>query len=555
MTQANNFPFGVFSWAPITSANVTVGFDSLGFALARVDKELSLDQQLAAIANFRRSQPQSSSASESFALGADQLESAQLDAKQASDPKINQLIASTLKTIQSLNAPKAPPVDNRRIPLGDLVYFGQGKLEQVLAQLGLAAENSQQALAANLDKLSADDQVFLGQALRTLVCGQALTDLEFSLPTSQPSAAGDFDEPFFVREVGPISLIYNPVGVSQDGIDLIRLLNTPQGTYQQRTVVNVFGYSAHKLTDVYGNLALVAQDYYYAAIARKIAQGQLPTSWWEQAGFVVPDAVETSAEVDLDGTFIVEEIALTHAPATYLYLGKDLPIGSGLGSSACTTVAVVKALEAYYQAGFSEDELIRLCGQIEGSSSGGVHYDNVAPALLGGQTLSSVEDNKFVSSTNLPCPFDLAWVLFYPGVEVKTADARKALPEAYKKSDAIVQANRLALYVHACHTGNQELALSVLKDNFAEPYRLELVCAKVHGLRDFIAHAQAKHVVHAGVSGSGPTIYFLVDKAKVDSFIPVLEGFAATCPNSTIELCQPAAGAKVLRLDYATLQH
>ena len=60
-------------------------------------------------------------------------------------------------------------------------------------------------------------------------------------------------------------------------------------------------------------------------------------------------------------------------------LEKNMPIGSGLGSSACSIVAALDALNRFHKQPLNEMELLALMGEMEGKISGGVHYDNVAP--------------------------------------------------------------------------------------------------------------------------------------------------------------------------------
>ncbi|MGO2474460.1 MAG: homoserine kinase, partial [Vibrio litoralis] len=68
-------------------------------------------------------------------------------------------------------------------------------------------------------------------------------------------------------------------------------------------------------------------------------------------------------------------------------LEKNMPIGSGLGSSACSIVAALDALNRFHQQPLNEMELLALMGEMEGQISGGIHYDNVAPCYLGGLQL------------------------------------------------------------------------------------------------------------------------------------------------------------------------
>ena len=58
-----------------------------------------------------------------------------------------------------------------------------------------------------------------------------------------------------------------------------------------------------------------------------------------------------------------------------LTLEKNMPIGSGLGSSACSIVAALVALNKFHDEPFSKMELLEMMGELEGRISGSIHYD------------------------------------------------------------------------------------------------------------------------------------------------------------------------------------
>ena len=68
-------------------------------------------------------------------------------------------------------------------------------------------------------------------------------------------------------------------------------------------------------------------------------------------------------------------------------LEKNMPIGSGLGSSACSVVAALVAMNEHCGRPLDETRMLALMGELEGRISGSVHYDNVAPCYLGGMQL------------------------------------------------------------------------------------------------------------------------------------------------------------------------
>ncbi|WP_417348228.1 homoserine kinase [Ferrimonas sp.] len=181
-----------------------------------------------------------------------------------------------------------------------------------------------------------------------------------------------------------------------------------------------------------------------------------------------------------------------------LTLEKNLPVGSGLGSSASSVVAACAALNRFFDDPLNEVELLRLMGELEGQISGSIHYDNVAPSYLGGLQLMVADFAR-----KLPAFDDWYWVVAYSGISLSTAKMRALLPEQYDKGTTIAFGQNLAAFVDACYRQDQQQALAMLKDELAEPHR----AAHIPG---FVAAKSALAELGAdavGISGSGPTLF------------------------------------------------
>lgn len=215
-----------------------------------------------------------------------------------------------------------------------------------------------------------------------------------------------------------------------------------------------------------------------------------------------------------------------------MVLEKNMPIGSGLGSSACSVVAALMALNEFAQQPLDQTQLLALMGEMEGRISGSVHYDNVAPCYLGGLQLI-LEENGIISQT-VPCFDDWFWVMAYPGIKVSTAEARAILPAQYRRQDCISHGRYLAGFIHACHTRQPILAAKLMHDVIAEPYRTCL-------LPGFAQARQAAHDIGAlacGISGSGPTLFAICDRQDTaqrmaqwlqENYLQNDEGFVHIC--------------------------
>ncbi len=178
-----------------------------------------------------------------------------------------------------------------------------------------------------------------------------------------------------------------------------------------------------------------------------------------------------------------------------MVLHKNLPIGSGLGSSAASIVAAVEALNAFHDYPMTKDEALFLMGSLEGKISGSVHYDNAAPCYLGGIQLMVNELD--VISRKVPSFNDWYWVSCYPGIVVSTAAARSILPKEYSRADAITFARRMGVFVQASYEGDDKLAAEVLKDCIAEPYRKQLI----PGFEEACAKGKELGAIASGISG------------------------------------------------------
>ncbi len=215
-----------------------------------------------------------------------------------------------------------------------------------------------------------------------------------------------------------------------------------------------------------------------------------------------------------------------------LTLHKNIPVCSGLGSSACSVVAAVVALNEFYHRPFNDQQLLVMMGQAEAKISGSLHYDNVAPCFLGGMQLMLNEQHKVVQA--IPVLENIYWVMAYPDVIVSTQAARDLLPEKYDRSTLIRFGQNMAGFVAACYEKNQKLAFALLKDEIAEPYRAEL-------LPNFVktkTQLMQMNSLAVGISGSGPTLFSACSDLETaeqqaswlkQNYLQTDEGFVAIC--------------------------
>ncbi|MBN7818299.1 homoserine kinase [Bowmanella yangjiangensis] len=191
-----------------------------------------------------------------------------------------------------------------------------------------------------------------------------------------------------------------------------------------------------------------------------------------------------------------------------MVLYKNLPIGSGLGSSASSVVAALHGLNSFYGDPFNADEMLLMMGELEGQISGSVHYDNVAPCYLGGLVLMAEQAERI--AIQLPVFEEWYWVVCYSGIKVSTSEARKILPQQVSLKNTLTFGRQLGVFVHALHTGDRQLAASVMHDVIAEPYRKALL----PGFDQARQFADDNQALAFGISGSGPTVFAVCDNLE-----------------------------------------
>jgi len=216
-----------------------------------------------------------------------------------------------------------------------------------------------------------------------------------------------------------------------------------------------------------------------------------------------------------------------------LELEKNTPICSGLGSSACSVVAGVKALNEFYHNPLSNEQMLELMGELEAKISGSLHYDNVAPCFLGGlQLMLGHEAEQLCQS--LPTFDDCYWVMAYPDIEISTRLAREILPESYSRNDLITYGRRLAGFIDASYRQDKQQAFSLLRDVVAEPYRMSLL-KEFEKTRDLLT---AIDCLAVGISGSGPTVFAVCDSLQQaeqakrifdGNYLQTEQGFTSIC--------------------------
>ena len=183
-------------------------------------------------------------------------------------------------------------------------------------------------------------------------------------------------------------------------------------------------------------------------------------------------------------------------------INKLIKPGSGVGSSAASSAGAVVGANYLLGNPFSKDDLVRFAMNGEKVASGVKHADNIAPCIHGGVTLvRSIFPLEIVA---LPSP-TLFVTIVHPQIEVRTADARSILKQNVQLKDAIKQWGNIAGLVAGLMKGDYDLIGRSLEDVIIEPVRSILI----PGFDDLKKACKAAGALGGGISGSGPSIFFL----------------------------------------------
>jgi len=189
-------------------------------------------------------------------------------------------------------------------------------------------------------------------------------------------------------------------------------------------------------------------------------------------------------------------------------LTKQLPLGSGMGSSAASSVAALIAVNHLFDKPMQKSELLTIAMEAEKLACGTAHADNVAPALFGGFIL--VRENSPPDIVELPVHENLFCTIIHPEIEIKTLDARKIIEPFIPLPDAVKQWANTAGLVAGLYKNDLDLVGRSLTDYIIEPRRARLI-PHFYEVKQSALDAGA---IGCSISGSGPSIFALSSSLK-----------------------------------------
>ena len=221
----------------------------------------------------------------------------------------------------------------------------------------------------------------------------------------------------------------------------------------------------------------------------------------------------------------VFDIAGVPMPGLKIVEECNIPMTRGLGSSSACTVAGIVGANALLGEPLDEEAIINLAAIIEG------HPDNSTPAIRGGFVAAMLENGR-VWQVRVPISGRLRFCAFVPDFELRTEKARAALPKEVTMRDAVFNLSRAALLAGSLVAGELHNIGVATEDRLHQPYRFDMI----PGGREVAARARELGALGSFISGAGPTIMAVVDRASLDYEKRVREHFTEEFPNWTVRM-------------------
>lgn len=198
-------------------------------------------------------------------------------------------------------------------------------------------------------------------------------------------------------------------------------------------------------------------------------------------------------------------------PPLAIDMTSEIPLAHGLGSSSSALVAGIELANYYLDLKLSDREKIAIGTKVE------KHPDNIGPCITGSVFIGVYEEEKLAYYTMALDGISL--IVSVPSYEIKTEDARAALPDSYEKKAAVSQNAKNNVMLLAMANQDYELMGELMMgDYFHEPYRRPLI-AEYDEVKAIALENGAYATV---ISGAGPTLLTLCPEEKADAILEKL---------------------------------
>jgi homoserine kinase len=215
----------------------------------------------------------------------------------------------------------------------------------------------------------------------------------------------------------------------------------------------------------------------------------------EEAGSFSVEAEGLGVPLDRTNLCVRAFESLRSADGIAFRIRSEIPLASGLGSSAAAIVAGLLAADHLYELAHEPEDVLIKAAEIEG------HPDNVAAALYGGFVVCAGQGDE-LTATRLEPPQGVEGVVVIPHEQVPTEEARKAIPDEIPVADAVVNISAAAELVLGIQRSDLTLIGRGLSDRIHQPHRAHLYPRSM----EIVQEAPRLGAIGATISGAGPTV-------------------------------------------------
>lgn len=210
----------------------------------------------------------------------------------------------------------------------------------------------------------------------------------------------------------------------------------------------------------------------------------------------------------------------------------EIPLSRGLGSSSAVIVSAIASAYAIEGIQLSKEKLLNLALAYES------HPDNITPAVMGGFTVATVQDNE-VQFIRKDITKSLSPVVVIPNRPISTQLSRKTLPYKYSKEDAIFNLSHASLLTAAFMSENWDMLRIASQDRFHQYYRMK----QMPELFEVQKISLGNGALMSTLSGSGSTLFSIAHKqdakkleTKLREKFPHFKVFTTTFDNTGVKI-------------------
>ncbi len=194
----------------------------------------------------------------------------------------------------------------------------------------------------------------------------------------------------------------------------------------------------------------------------------------------------------------------------------DVPIARGLGSSVTVRLGLLHGLNYLSGTPLNRGAIFQIAAELEG------HPDNAAPGQYGGFVVSGGR-----APQRFPLDARLSFVFLIPAFEIKTALARRALPDQISHGAAVDSARHASVITAAFVSRRYENLRGAFQDHLHKPYRAKFVPF----LLPVISAGEKAGALGGFLSGSGSSVCCLTLRNPEKIAFAMFE--AANSPGAT----------------------